>query len=192
MNRCCECRKRGTLLAENKVKSEAWGWIKAIVIALLIAFVVRTFIVTSFEVRGESMVPTAHDGERFIVNRLAYQFSEPDRFDLIVFHATEQDSYIKRVVGLPGDTIRFENDQLFINDEPIDEPFLDEVQGSLANPYTNDYEYEGIIPDNHVFVVGDNRPNSSDSRAFGPVHEDEIIGKVGLRFWPLSEFGFME
>ncbi|MFB4212044.1 signal peptidase I [Shouchella sp. JSM 1781072] len=180
-------------MAENSVKSEAWGWVKAIAIALIIAFVVRTFIVTSFEVRGESMVPTAEDGERFIVNRLAYQFGDPDRFDLIVFHATEEDSYIKRIIGLPGDTIRFEEDQLFINDEQVDEPFLDEIQAAYSGQqYTNDFEYDEVVPEDHVFVVGDNRPNSHDSRVFGAVHEDEIIGRVGLRFWPLSEFGFME
>ncbi|WP_078390779.1 signal peptidase I [Shouchella patagoniensis] len=179
-------------MAETNAKSEAWGWIKAIVIAVVLAFIIRTFVMTSFEVRGISMVPTAQDGEKFIVNKLSYRFGEPDRFDLIVFHATEEESYIKRVVGLPGDTIRYENDELFINDEEIDEPFLEEARLAFSGQYTNDYEFEETVPEDHVFVMGDNRPKSLDSRSIGPVHEDEIIGKVGIRFWPLSEFGFME
>ncbi|GAF12220.1 LOW QUALITY PROTEIN: signal peptidase I [Bacillus sp. JCM 19045] len=186
-----KCRK-GTGLAETNVKSEVWGWVKAIVIAVIIALVVRTFVVTSFEVSGISMEPTAHDQERFVVNKLSYQFGEPDRFDLIVFDATETERYIKRVLVLPGDTIRFENDQLYVNDQPTDEPFLDEVQASYDGIYTSDFEYEGTVPENHVFVMGDNRGNSKDSRSIGPVHEDDIIGKVGLRFWPLTEFGFMK
>ncbi len=85
-------------MAETNVKSEVWGWVKAIVIAVIIALVVRTFVVTSFEVSGISMEPTAHDQERFVVNKLSYQFGEPDRFDLIVFDATETERYIKRVL----------------------------------------------------------------------------------------------
>ncbi|WMM32399.1 signal peptidase I [Shouchella clausii] len=186
-------RKRGTAVAEAEKKSEFWGWVKAIAIALILAFVVRTFVMTSFEVRGVSMVPTAHDGERFIVNKLSYQFGEPERFDLIVFHATEEDSYIKRVIGLPGDTIRFEDDILYINGEQIEEPYLEEAKAAYSGPaYTEDYSFEETVPENHVFVMGDNRPASLDSRVIGPVNEDEIIGKVGLRFWPVSEFGYMD
>lgn len=186
------CRKRGAGLAETDVKSEVWGWVKAIAIAVIIAFVVRTFVVTSFEVSGMSMEPTAQNGERFVVNKLSYQFGEPDRFDLIVFDATEDDRYIKRVIGLPGDTIRYEDDQLYVNDEQVEEPFLEEVRSNYDGQYTIDYQIEETVPEDHVFVMGDNRQNSLDSRRIGPVHEDDIIGKVGLRFWPLTEFGFMK
>ncbi|WP_245628037.1 signal peptidase I [Shouchella shacheensis] len=178
---------------DKKEKSEFWGWVKAIVIALVLALIIRTFIMTSFEVRGDSMVPTAQNGERFIVNKMPYHFSEPERFDLIVFQANENEDYIKRVVGLPGESVRYEEDRLYVNDELVEEPFLEDVRQAYdGRAYTPDYEFEMEVPADHVFVMGDNRPISLDSRSIGPIDEEDIIGKVGLRFWPLGEFGTME
>jgi signal peptidase I len=155
--------------------------------------IIRTFLFTSYEVRGESMMPTAHDGERFIVNKVGYGFSEPKRFDMIVFHATDEDDYIKRVIGLPGDTIRYEDNVLYINEEPLDEPFLNKRKAEYGQDlYTNNFEFPEVVPQNHVFVMGDNRPNSLDSRRIGFIHEDQIVGKVDLRFWPLKEVGPMK
>ncbi|MCM2676727.1 signal peptidase I [Alkalicoccobacillus plakortidis] len=165
------------------------AWVKAIVIAILLAVIIRTFLFTSYEVRGESMLPTAHEGELFIINKLNYQFGEPNHDDLIVFHATQSEDYIKRVIGLPGDTIRVESDVLYINDEPVEEPYLDDVKPGPGK-YTEDFD-EVFVPEGHVFVMGDNRPSSLDSRRIGFISEDQIVGKVDLRFWPLSEFTFM-
>ncbi|MDQ0205256.1 signal peptidase I [Alkalicoccobacillus murimartini] len=173
----------------SRTKSELLGWVKAIIIAIVLAVIIRTFLFTSYEVRGESMLPTAHEGELFIINKLNYQFSEPSHDDLIVFHATQNEDYIKRVIGLPGDTVRVESDVLYINDEAVDEPYLDEVKPGPGT-YTQDFD-EVTVPEGHVFVMGDNRPSSLDSRRIGAVSEDQIVGKVDLRFWPLSEFTYM-
>ncbi|WP_088102772.1 signal peptidase I [Halalkalibacter urbisdiaboli] len=171
-------------------QNEWLEWIKAIVIALMLALIIRTFFFTSYEVQGESMMPNAHDGERFIVNKVGYGFSKPERFDMIVFNATNEDDYIKRVIGLPGDLIRYENDILYVNDEPIEEPFLDQRKAEYGEGlYTNDFVCSDVVPENHVFVLGDNRPNSLDSRRIGFVSEEQIVGKVDLRFWPLKEVG---
>ncbi|PAF14777.1 signal peptidase I [Shouchella clausii] len=170
--------RRGAEVAGAKRKSEFWGWVKTVAIAFILAVAIRTIVIERFEVQGASMVPTAHDGEQFIIDKWSYQFGEPERFDLI-----------KRVIGLPGDTIRFENDILYINGEQIEEPYLQEAKAAYSGSvYTEDFSFEEAVPENHVFVMGDNRPTSLDSRAIGPVSEDKIIGKVGLRFWPLPEF----
>ncbi|SDB82113.1 signal peptidase I [Shouchella lonarensis] len=175
-------------------KSEFWGWIRAIIVAVIVTLVIQTFVITSFVVSGESMEPTTYNGERFIVNKLSYRLGEPERFDLIVFKADENADYIKRVIGLPGDTIRYEDDVLYVNDEAVPEPFLEEVVAANGSDwaYTEDYELSGEVPEGYVFVLGDNRNNSLDSRRIGPVKMDDIIGKVGLRFWPLNKMGFME
>ncbi len=173
-------------------KNEWVDWIKAIFVALLLAIVVRTFLFTSYEVRGESMLPNAHDGERFIVNKIGYGFSEPERFDMIVFHATEEEDYIKRVIGLPGDTIRYEQDVLYVNDVAVEEPFIEkEIHEALDRSYTIDFSLPEVVPPEHVFVLGDNRPNSLDSRRIGFIHKEQIVGKVDLRFWPLTEVGII-
>ncbi|KGA96083.1 signal peptidase I [Alkalihalobacillus alcalophilus ATCC 27647 = CGMCC 1.3604] len=175
--------------------SEQDHWIeglKAILLALLLAIIIRTFLFASYEVSGESMMPTAYDGERFIVNKVGYEFLKPKRFDMIVFHANEEDDYIKRVIGLPGETIMYLDDVLYIDGLPVEEPFLEDRKKEYGPYYTQDFYYYGVIPDNHVFVLGDNRPNSTDSRRLGPINQDEIVGKVDLRFWPITEVGIMK
>ncbi len=173
-------------------KNEYLEWGKTIVIAIVLAFLIRSFLFTSYEVRGESMVPNVYDGERLIVNKLSYEFSAPKRFDLIVFHANEQEDYIKRVIGLPGDTVHVQDDVLYINDEPIEEPFLEEVKKKGEwERYTDDFSIPEAVPEGHVFVLGDNRPRSLDSRKLGFIQNEEIVGKVNIRFWPLREVGII-
>lgn len=177
-----------------ETKTTSWlDWLKTLVIALVLAIFIRMFLFTSYEVQGESMMPNVFDGERFLVNKIGYDFSEPSRFDLIVFHATETEDYIKRVIGLPGDIIYYQNDVLYINDEPVPEPFLQsKIEEYEWGPYTNDFAVPEPIPPGHIYVLGDNRPNSLDSRRLGPISNDQIVGKVDLRFWPLKEAGLMK
>ncbi|SDB82121.1 signal peptidase I [Shouchella lonarensis] len=176
------------------VKAELWSWLKVIMVALLLTFVIRTFIMTSTTVKGVSMEPTASTGDRIFVNQATYYFGEPERFDVIVFKASEDADYIKRVIGLPGDIIRYEDDVLYVNDEAIPEPFLAEARASMVHGrlYTTDYVSHTVVPEGYVFVLGDNRRKSSDSRQLGFIDMNDIIGKAGLRFWPLDKMGFME
>lgn len=173
-------------------KNEWVEWLKAIMVALLLAVVIRAYLFTSYEVQGESMMPSVYDGERFIVNKIGYGLSEPERFDLVVFHATESEDYIKRVIGLPGDLVSYKNDVLYINNEPVEEPFLEEIDKGDRSLYTEDFTTSEVVPEDHVFVMGDNRPNSLDSRRIGFVPVDEIVGKVDLRFWPIADVGIIK
>src|SRR5690606_6110462 len=182
----------GTSLVENineehndkkeKKKSELWEWTKALIIAFLIAVVIRYFLFTPIVVDGDSMMPTLENGDRMIVNKFGYMVAELNRFDIVVFHAPEGKDYIKRVIGLPGEHIEYRNDQLYINGEPIDEPYLDEYKSQLSEgQLTQDFTLQDIepnmdvIPEGYVFVMGDNRRYSKDSRHIGVVSEDKII-----------------
>ena len=114
----------------KKEKNELWEWIKALLIAFVIAVVIRYVLFTPIVVDGESMMPTLNDGDRMIVNKIGYKIGGPDRFDIVVFHAPEGKDYIKRVIGLPGDTIEYKDDQLYINGKAYDEPYLDKYNQS--------------------------------------------------------------
>jgi signal peptidase I len=134
-------------------------------------------------VEGNSMEPNLHDGEFVIVNRLAYSRHEPERGDIIVFHSprNEDKRFIKRVIGLPGDLIVFEEGTVFINGITLDEPYIKEVPTYASNQWN-------VGPD-EVFVLGDNRDDSRDSRSWGNLPQEKIIGKAILVYWPLSEIG---
>lgn len=182
----------GTSLVEKtkKEKNELWEWTKALIIAFAISVLIRYFLFTPIVVDGDSMMPTLVDGDRMIVNKLG----DLERFDIVVFHAPEGKDYIKRVIGLPGDYIEYKDDQLYINGEPIDEPYLDEYKSQLTEgTLTQDFTLQDIdptidvIPEGYVFVMGDNRRYSKDSRHIGIVSEEKIIGKTNIVFWPLSE-----
>ncbi|MEE1132448.1 MAG: signal peptidase I [Caryophanon sp.] len=182
----------------QKEKNELWEWTKALLIAFAVAAVIRFFLFTPIVVDGESMMPTLENGDRMIVSKIGYMIGEPDRFDIVVFHAPEGKDYIKRVIGLPGDHIEFKDDQLYINGEAYDEPYLDEnkadlPEGTLTEDFTLE-ERTGVteIPEDYVFVMGDNRRYSKDSRHIGLVHQDEIIGSTSIIFWPLNEIKMVD
>ncbi|UTR10886.1 signal peptidase I [Evansella sp. LMS18] len=180
-------------------KSESWEWIKAVAVALLLAVVIRYFFFAPIVVDGQSMMPTLEHNDRMIVNKIGYTIGEPDRFDIIVFHAPQNKDYIKRVIGLPGDTIYYEDDVLYINGEAVDEPYLEKFKEETLNrPFTRDFHlneapggYE-TVPEGHVFVLGDNRQHSKDSRHIGVVPYEEVVGKANLVFWPFSEVRVVE
>ncbi|RYM05783.1 signal peptidase I [Sporolactobacillus sp. THM7-7] len=179
----------------QKKRNGAFAWIRAIGLALLIVFVVRTFLIGNYVVDGPSMEPALQDGDRLLVNKLDYTFHEPKRFDVVIFHATKTDDYVKRVIGLPGDTIRYANDQLYVNDKPIKESFLKSNKNQLlSGQLTWDFTLHGLtgemrVPKGKLWVMGDNRQNSADSRVFGFVSQNDVVGKVFLRYWPMKGFG---
>jgi signal peptidase I len=136
-------------------------------------------------VDGYSMEPTLRNGEFVIVNKLAYKFGSPKIGDVIVFHYPRdpQQEYIKRVIGLPGDTIRVVNGQVIVNQQVLSEPYV-------ASPPA--YQNQWKVPDNALFVLGDNRNNSSDSHSWGPVEMKYVIGKALFVYWPPTAWGMID
>ncbi|QHS22228.1 signal peptidase I [Virgibacillus sp. MSP4-1] len=178
-------------------KNIEWlSWIKVIVISAIIALGIRTFLFTPIIVDGPSMLPTLENGDHLIVNKLNYQIGKPERFDIVVFHATQKRDYIKRVIGLPGEHIAYRNETLYVDGTPVEEPFIQErVEGlQEGSHYTHDFTLEDLpgeyekIPEGYVLVLGDNRMNSTDSRMIGLIPVDQIVGEAQLTYWPLSHF----
>jgi signal peptidase I len=175
-----------------------FDWVVVVTVALLVAFVVRGFVLAHFVVEGQSMATTLDTGDRVFVNKLSYRLHDPNRGDVVVLHqitgATERD-LIKRVVGLPGETIEMTGCIVRItepgSDAPqiLDEPYLDEADrapGSCGPDVTSQ-----VIPDDHVFVMGDNRDGSQDSRALGPIEEDNLVGRAFIVFWPRDHWQWL-
>jgi signal peptidase I len=168
-------------------------WVVVIGGALLVALVVRSTLAQAFWIPSPSMEPTLQKGDRVLVNKVSYRLHDVNRGDIIVFERPESavgahpeseiKDLIKRVIGLPGDTIESRADgAVYINDRKLTEPYLP------AGTRTTGLELQEI-PEGHVFVMGDNRANSADSREFGPVDEDLIIGRAFLRIYPLGDIG---
>lgn len=170
-----------------------FDWIVVVAVALLVAFLVRTFVIAHFVVEGESMYPTLDSGDRVFVNKLSYRLHDPNRGDVVVLHqitgATERD-LIKRVIGLPGETVEITNCTVFIDGRALDEPYL---APTASDPTTcgGDYELDGEVPADHVFVLGDNRGGSQDSRALGTISEDDLVGRAFVVFWPRSNWQWL-
>jgi signal peptidase I len=168
-------------------------WAAVIAGAFLVAFVVRTTLAQAFWIPSPSMEPTLHEGDRVLVNKLSYRLHDVNRGDIIVFERPEEAAsanpqddikdLIKRVVGLPGDTIEARADGVvYINDRRLNEPYLPSGTRTGNLPRQE-------VPEGHVFVMGDNRNNSSDSREFGAVDEDLIVGRAFMRIYPLGDIG---
>ncbi len=154
-----------------------------LVLALIFMFgVVRPFVVEPLYIPSESMSPTLEPGDRVIAAKFVYRLGDPHRGDLAVLRNPENkdEDLIKRVVGLPGDAVEVRDGVLYVNGERNEEPYV--------NYRLTDSTFFGPekVPQGHVFVMGDNRSNSRDSRDFGPVPEKDLLGKAVVRFWPLS------
>lgn len=153
----------------------------AVVAFALVFGVVRPFIVEAFVIPSESMVPTLQVGDRVLANKFIYDFTDPDRGDVVVFESVEVEGQdlIKRVVGTPGDTVEVREGTLYVNGERQEEPYTNQ-RGSGISPPQEEFE----VPEDTVFVMGDNRANSRDSRFFGAVPEENIEGDAFVIFWP--------
>lgn len=169
-----------------KILKEVKEWIKSIAIAVILAFLIRAFVMESFIVDGGSMRPTLEDSQRVLVNKISYRLRDPKRGEIIVFPypGYEDRILIKRVMGLPGDKIEVNRGKLFINDEEIQEDYILFKDEDLFGPV--------VVPEGTVFVLGDNRSNSVDSRSsqIGFVDQDDIRGKTFLRYWPLRNIRY--
>lgn len=162
-----------------------------------ILFGLRQFVFTPVVVKGDSMDPTLVDGERVI----ALKNTEVKRFDIVTFPAPDEvgKNYIKRVIGLPGDTIEYKNDKLYINGKEYAEAYLDEYKDALTDgePLTYNFTLEELfgsakVPEGKLFVLGDNRRISKDSRIIGFIDEDDIMADVKFVFWPLNRIGTID
>lgn len=154
---------------------------KYIIIAV-IAIIIFVYIVSFQQVLGPSMEPNYNEGEIYLLNKFKYKIFDVKRFDVIVLKSKKSKLMIKRIIGLPGDKIEYKNNKLYINDKEVVEEFK-----KTGN--TTDYNIEKLgsntVPENSYFVLGDNRENSEDSRVFGFITKDEIVGKVEFRLWPI-------
>ncbi|CAM3655087.1 signal peptidase I [Mesobacillus zeae] len=175
------------------LKREGTEWLKAFAIGVIIFAFIRTFFFSNYVVEGESMLPTLEEGNKLVVNKIGYDAGDLQRFDVIVFHANKKEDFVKRVIGLPGDKIEYREDRLFINGNEVEEPYLKEYRKKAEGHYiTGDFTLKEVagaekVPDGKLFVLGDNRLGSWDSRYFGFISNDQVVGKVNLRYWPLDE-----
>lgn len=166
----------------------SWEWFKALILAGLITVLLRNFIFIPMTIEGSSMIPTFQQNDQIIVNTIF----DVERFDLVVFYDSSNRTLVKRVVGLPGEKIRYENDQLYINDEEIEEKFLDnDLVNNAGGIWTSDFTLEEltgtqVISEGEYFVLGDNRRSSNDSRYFGSIPVDSIIGETSFIYYPFD------
>ena len=210
------------LSPDRRVTMSAKEWVKEIIwfLGLLaIMLIVKKYIMFPVAVSGHSMDPTLQDRERI----MAVKLSKIERFDIVTFPAPDKpgDNYVKRIIGMPGDTVAYDNDKLLINGKEVAEPYLDEYKQSLAEgevfttldtylldkpitPMKDDrwvtsFELtdlnginEAVIPEGKVLVLGDNRPVSKDGRYIGLIDMKDISGELKFSFWPLSKFGMIK
>ncbi len=181
---------------------------RTIVLSIVLALGIRTFVAEARWIPSGSMEPTLHgspnqwEADKIIVDKLSYKFSNPQRGDIVVFSPTKelqeeqyQDAFIKRIVGLPGETVALKNGKVFINNQPLTEnKYLSPSQQTVVNVCTSGPQPPFLskpvtIPANSYLVLGDNRNSSYDSRCWGVVPRENIIGRAVIRFWPLDNVG---
>lgn len=159
------------------LRKEIFSWVMVFVIAWCVAFLLSRFIVINAKIPTESMDDTIEVGDKVFGFRLSYLFSDPKRGDIIMFDAPNKEDtiYIKRLIGLPGDTIKIKDNVLYINGEEYKEDYVDSWYNSIG-------EYEYTLGDDEYFMMGDNRDHSSDSRAWGPISKDAMIAKAIFKY----------
>ena len=156
--------------------------VETVIMALVIYFLI-TSVIKNFRVKGSSMEPNLHDGQFLIVNRIVYHFHPPQRGDIIVFHPPYNNGkdYIKRVIGLPGETVEIREGRVFINGRELVEPYIREPGYRSWGP--------AVVGPDELFVLGDNRDHSNDSRSWGMLPISNVIGKAWISYWPPRYWG---
>ncbi|MEB8127744.1 signal peptidase I [Staphylococcus succinus] len=182
------------------MKKNITEWLVSIIVGIAIAWIVTTFMFTSYTVKGSSMAPTFQEDDKLIINKMSKSLNTVKRGDVIIFHATKNSDYIKRLIGKPGDTVESKKDKLYINGKYIKEPYLKlNKQNKMTKYLTKDFDVadtkysdgKKVIPKGKYLVLGDNRFISNDSRrTLGLLSTDKVVGKVALRWLPLSNLKF--
>lgn len=185
--------KRDRRRAAGSIISGILSWIKELAIALVIVWVIITFVAQNNQVIGTSMQPTVYANDMVIVNKLLYRFTEPSRGDIVVFPSVEEGKkvyLIKRIIGLPGDKVDLKDGKVYVNDIELTEKYIT-VETTAVSGQT---EFPMTVPEGEYFVLGDNRIVSKDSRylSIGTVPRSKIIGKASIRIWPFKDIGFIE
>lgn len=175
---------------EPSVLKETLGWIMYVVIIIAATYLIVTYVGQRTRVSGDSMLPSLHNEDNLIVDKISYRFRDPERYEIIVFPYKYQEDtyYIKRIIGLPGETVQIKDGAVYINDELLGEeygiePIDEDKKGIAGEPIT--------LGEDEYFVMGDNRNHSSDSResSVGVLNRDDLIGRAWIRIWPLDSIG---
>jgi signal peptidase I len=167
-------------------RSSDWRlWARDLLFSALASVLIITFVYQPVRVEGTSMLPRLVDQDRLFINKFVYRFSAVEPGDVVVFRypRDQQKSYIKRVIAVPGDRLRIDSGQVFVNDRPLSEPYIPEEYRDARSLDAM------IVPKDEYFVMGDHRSISSDSREFGPVKRDLIYGKAAFVYWPSQDVG---
>lgn len=167
--------------------------IETVVVALALFVVVYLFLFQPHQVKGNSMYPNFYDGEYILTDKISYRLGLPKRGDVIVFKApkNEEVDYIKRIIGLPGDEVKVSTGLVYVNNKKLNEDYLPTDYVTSSGSFLSE-DALGKVPEGQYFVLGDNRNHSSDSREWGFVKKDEIIGKAFFRYWPVNRIGTVQ
>jgi signal peptidase I len=176
---------------------------ETLILTIVIFFLIQTFVAQPFQVQQESMHGTLEEGQYVLVDKLTPHFDNYSRGDIVVFHPVthegscssppdvvplgDETPFIKRVLGEPGDLVELQDGEVFVNGVQVDEPY---IHGALTTELGNESSW--TVPDDRLFVMGDNRMHSSDSRAFGPICIGDVVGRAWLRYWPINTLGILQ
>ena len=174
---------------DKKILDILWDWVKTLAVALFITFFIKIFIFDATRVSGDSMLNTLHSGDMLFVNKIGKHFKDYKRGEIVIINAPDYPNrlYIKRVIGTPGDTVELRDGEVYVNDELLKEDYI----GADATLPTSDMD-SWTLSANEYLVFGDNRSNSNDSRSFGKIYKEDIVGHAFVRFYPFSDAGLID
>lgn len=178
--------------AFKRIIAAVFDFLQGIVVFLALLVMVYLFVMSPQEINGASMEPNFHNGEFILTNKVVYKLRNPKRGEVVIFKSpsNKEIDYIKRIIGLPGDTVKIYKNAFYVNGQKLDEPYL----ATDAYIFGGSFLQEGaeiVVPSGKYFVSGDNRPHSADSREFGPIAKEDFIGEAILRYWPLNKVGLI-
>jgi signal peptidase I len=166
-------------------KSQDFHMVKVLMFLLILLIFLKTYVFTVFVVDGHSMEPTLHDQDFIMIDTWGYRYRPVERFDVVVFKRCDGSYFVKRVIGLPGETIHYRNHTLYINNKPLRETYLTKEAFSMMVDFDLKMIQEGqVIPADHYFLLGDHRSRSLDSRNFGLIHKGQLTGRVMASYYP--------